>query len=66
MPISLSDKLFSYRGPKDAGQLSWTNGGYPEVCSCDSMTDLLKAKKIGTTEPWQYRSKGWEIGITQE
>lgn len=67
VPISPIAELYSYRGPKDAGQMSWETIGIngERICSCDSITTLLKAKKIGTTKPGDYRSNGWEIGIIE-
>jgi len=63
VPLSADAVFFSYRGPKDAGQLSWeVIGSCPSICSSESMTELLKAEKLATTKPHEYRSKGWEIG----
>lgn len=63
IPLEGLIDLVSYRGPKDAGQMSWEAlGTLDRICSAESMSDLLKARKITTTRPNQYRSNGWEIG----
>ena len=63
VPLSDDAIFYSYRGPKDAGQLSWEALGQQErICSSESMTSLLRADKLATTTPDEYRSKGWEIG----
>lgn len=63
VPLNGLIDLVSYRGPKDAGQMSWEAlGTMDRICSAESMTDLLKAKRITTTRPDQYKSNGWEIG----
>lgn len=64
VPISPLAEIYTYHGPKDGGQMSWETIGIDgsRICSCESMTDLLKAKSLITTEPKDYRSNGWEIG----
>ena len=68
VPISPIAKFYSYSGPKDAGQTSWETIGIngERICSCDTMSALLKAKKIGTTRSEDYKSNGWEIGIVED
>lgn len=62
VPISPGDKIISYRGPKDAGQYSWTTLGFPAVCSSETMTDLLTYSQLCSTLPTQYRCEVYEIG----
>lgn len=62
VPISPGDKIMSYRGPKDAGQYSWSTMGFPAVCSCETMTYLLACKQLDSTLPTQYRSDAYQIG----
>ena len=58
VPLPPDATLVSYRGPKDGGQMSWAAMEYPNVCSSETMTDLLAADTISA-----YNFEGeWEIG----
>jgi hypothetical protein len=59
VPLSPDATLISYRGPKDAGQMSWTTLGYPNVSSAETMTDLLLASTISA---YNFEGEEWEIG----
>lgn len=63
VPIDEVDDLVCYRGPKDGGQMAWDSVGGPcRICSAETMTDLVKADRISSTDPKEYNSNGYEIG----
>ncbi len=47
IPITQEDEIIFFRGRRDAGEYRWFTKGIPCVCSSETITELLKAKKLG-------------------
>jgi len=63
VPMTSTTEIIISRVKKDAGAYAWFTMGHPTIASCDTMTVLLKAKKIKADPPNSVMDLwDWNIG----